>query len=168
MPPMTKSKNRNMTMTQTLQDSFTVKIKYLRPQAKETELLFATAGSAGLDLAACIEEKELLFTPDERIFIGTGIAMEITQQGFAGFVYSRSGLGTKQGLVVTQGVGVIDPDYRGEIMVSLHNISGQPQRITKGQRIAQLVFMPFARPKIVSARELTATQRGSGGFGSTG
>ena len=88
--------------------------------------------------------------------------------GVAGFVYSRSGLGTKDGLVVSQGVGVIDPDYRGEILVSLLNTSDQPRTVTRGQRIAQLVFQPVVRAQVIPQDSLSDTERVAGGFGHTG
>ena len=86
----------------------------------------------------------------------------------AAYVFSRSGLGTKDGLTVSQGVGVINPDYRGEIKVSLLNTSDKTRRITRGQRIAQLVFMPIFQAVINPVEELGSTDRGAGGFGSTG
>ncbi len=94
--------------------------------------------------------------------------MECTMPGVAGFVYSRSGLGTKEGLVVSQGVGVSDPDYRGEIVVSLLNTSDQPRTVIRGQRIAQLVFQPIVRAEILPVATLSDTTRGAGGFGHTG
>lgn len=145
-----------------------VKVKFLSSLCKPEELIYATPLSAGLDLKACIKEKELWFKPQEKKKIPTGIAIEITLPHIAGFVFSRSGLGTKEGLVVTQGVGVIDPDYRGEIFVSLYNLSSSPQKVTQGQRIAQLVFLPFFQAEIIPSTELSATKRGSGGFGHTG
>jgi dUTP pyrophosphatase len=86
----------------------------------------------------------------------------------AGFVFSRSGLGARQGLTVSQGVGVIDPDYRGEIIVSLLNTSGERRRIRRGERIAQLVLLPVFQAALVRAQELSDTSRGGGGFGHTG
>jgi dUTP pyrophosphatase len=88
--------------------------------------------------------------------------------GVAGFVYSRSGLGARQGLVVAQGVGVIDPDFRGEITVMLLNLSQEPRTVTQGMRIAQLVFQPVIPVHCIPVSELSPTERGAGGFGHTG
>lgn len=128
----------------------------------------ATMNSAGFDLRACIEQEEALITPGARLAVGSGIAVEPLAAGVAGFVFSRSGLGAVQGLTVSQGVGVIDPDYRGEIVVSLLNTSGEERRIKRGDRIAQLVFQPFFRPLLEITDKLGETARGAGGFGHTG
>ncbi|GAB7080244.1 dUTP diphosphatase [Megalodesulfovibrio paquesii] len=127
----------------------------------------ATQGSAGMDLRACIPAPVLL-QPGERRAMPAGIAMELTEAGLAGFVFSRSGLGARHGLVVAQGVGVIDPDYRGEIVVFLLNTSQEPRTVEPGERIAQLVIMPVRLPEIVIAEALNETTRGDGGFGHTG
>jgi len=145
-----------------------VKVKRLHPVAEEWDLAYATAHSVGLDLRACLDEEEAVIQPGGRLAVGTGIAIEILAPDTAGFVYSRSGLGTKTGLVVSQGVGVIDPDYRGEITVSLLNISSSRRRIHRGQRIAQLLFMPAFQARIQLAEELGETARACGGFGHTG
>ena len=131
-------------------------------------LAYATPCSAGVDLRACFSEKEISILPGERYAIPSGIAIEPAVCTVAGFVYSRSGLGTKKGLVVSQGVGVIDPDYRGEILVSLLNTSGEERVICQGERIAQLVFQPFYQAAFRQVEQLGTTERGSGGFGSTG
>jgi dUTP pyrophosphatase len=94
--------------------------------------------------------------------------MQIDSPGVAGFIFSRSGLGTKEGLVVSQGVGVIDPDYRGEIVVSLLNSSRKEKTIVRGQRIAQLVFLPIFQADFVPVTHLEKTERGDGGFGHSG
>ncbi|WP_243546449.1 dUTP diphosphatase [Pseudodesulfovibrio tunisiensis] len=145
-----------------------VKVKFLHEVWEENTLGYSTEHSAGLDLRACIDADEIEIGPGERAAIPAGIAIEIREPGIAGFLYSRSGLGTKEGLTVSQGVGVIDPDYRGEIKVSLLNTSGEKRRITRGQRIAQLVFMPCFQANILRSEELNSTDRGAGGFGSTG
>jgi dUTP pyrophosphatase len=145
-----------------------VNIKFLHEVWKEKKLAYATEYSAGLDLRACIETDELEINPGEKVAIPAGIAIEIREPSVAAYVFSRSGLGTKDGLTVSQGVGVIDPDYRGEIKVSLLNTSDQVRRITRGQRIAQLVFMPIFQAVINPVEELGSTLRGAGGFGSTG
>ena len=130
----------------------------------------ATVGSAGFDLAAALPENAPLIevAPGERVSIPTGIAIEPTQPGVAGFVYSRSGLGAVHGLVVAQGVGLIDPDYRGEIIVYILNTSTVTHRLRRGDRVAQLVFQPYYPPVWEVCETLGETTRGSGGFGHTG
>lgn len=125
-----------------------------------------TPGSAGFDLQAHIEAP-LMVAPGEWAMVPTGLAMEIPQ-GFAGMVFSRSGLGTKSNMVVAQGVGVIDSDYRGEVKVPLRNMGKEPYTLAPGQRIAQLVLLPVGLPQVQEAEDLSGTQRGGGGFGSTG
>ena len=130
----------------------------------------ATSGSAGFDLVAALPEDalEIEVAAGERVIIPTGIAIEPTRSGVAGFVYSRSGLGAVRGLTVAQGVGLIDPDYRGEIIVYILNTSSMPQRLRRGDRVAQLVFQPFYPPVWEVCEVLGETTRGSGGFGHTG
>jgi len=149
-------------------ESINVNVKFLHPMWDEYELEYATSHSVGLDLRACLDFETLEIGPGERSTIGTGIAIDVREPGVAGFLYSRSGLGTKEGLTVSQGVGVIDPDYRGEIKVSLLNTSGEKRRIRRGQRIAQLVFKKCYQATISAVDELTETERGAGGFGHTG
>ena len=126
----------------------------------------ATAGSAGYDLCACIEVP-CTIQPGERAVFPSGLAAEIPA-GTAGFVFTRSGLGIKKGIHVTNGVGVIDSDYRGEIHVGLHNLSAEPYTVQPGERIAQMIIMPYFAPVIEEVTSLTETDRGAGGFGSTG
>lgn len=145
-----------------------VKVKFLHTVWNENDLAYGTSHSVGLDLRACFDEEYLEIEPGGRAAIPSGIAIEVCQPGVAGFVYSRSGLGTKEGLTVSQGVGVIDPDYRGEIKVSILNTSGEKRRIRRGQRIAQLVFKTCYQANIIPSEELTPTDRGAGGFGHTG
>lgn len=145
-----------------------MKVKYLHDVAKNSPLNYSTASSAGIDLRACFDQDFQEIAPGNRFSFHTGIAIEICSKGIAGFVYSRSGLGTKEGLTVSQGVGVIDPDYRGEIIVSLLNTSNEIRRVERGQRIAQLVLMPYYHASIITAEKLTETKRGDGGFGHTG
>lgn len=128
----------------------------------------ATATSVGIDLRACFAEEEINLGSGARAAIPSGVVIEPVVPGLAGFVYSRSGLGAKHGLVVAQGVGVIDPDYRGEIMVWLLNTSQKTMTVKRGERIAQLVFQPYMRPLICRKEQLSETSRGSGGFGHTG
>ncbi|MBQ4269312.1 MAG: dUTP diphosphatase [Clostridia bacterium] len=122
--------------------------------------------AAGADLYALLDEP-LTFMPGETKFVKTGLSMEIPE-GYAGLVYARSGLACKRGLAPANKVGVIDSDYRGEVMVALHNHSGVTQKIESGERIAQLVVAPFLKAEYFEADELSETARGVGGFGSTG
>ncbi|MBI9078202.1 MAG: dUTP diphosphatase [Pseudodesulfovibrio sp.] len=145
-----------------------VNVTFLHEVWNENELAYATEHSAGLDLRACIDTDSLEIGPGEKTAIPAGVAIEIREPSVAAYVFSRSGLGTKDGLTVSQGVGVIDPDYRGEIKVSLLNTSDKVRRITRGQRIAQLVFMPVFQAVINPVETLGSTERGTGGFGSTG
>ncbi|MBF0480175.1 MAG: dUTP diphosphatase [Desulfovibrionaceae bacterium] len=150
-----------------------VKVKIVSPLWRqslgsgELPLAPATQGSAGADLRAAVAEA-VTIAPGGRAKIPTGLAIEICAPGLAGFVFSRSGLGAKHGLTVAQGVGLIDPDYRGEIIVWLLNTSGEPRTVSPGERIAQLVVMPYAAAQFVLADELGDTCRGEGGFGHTG
>lgn len=127
---------------------------------------YATECSAGADLYACINDV-LKIMPGESKFINTGIAMEIPN-GYAGFIYARSGLASKKGLAPANKVAVIDSDYRGEIIVVLHNHSNEERYIEPGERIAQLVIAPFLQGEFNEVLELSNTSRGNGGFGSTG
>ncbi len=145
-----------------------VKIKFLHPVWQEQGPARATDHSAGIDLRACIDQEHVDVLPGQRFPFPSGIAIEICSPGVAGFVFSRSGLGAKDGMTVSQGVGVIDPDYRGEIIVSLLNTSESVRRITRGQRIAQLLFLPYYVARVLPVAELSATARGAGGFGHTG
>ena len=122
--------------------------------------------AAGADLYACMEE-EVTLAPGETKLIHTGIAMEVPV-GYAGLIYARSGLATKRGLAPANKVGVVDSDYRGEIMVALHNHSTTPQTVAPGERIAQMVIAPFLCADFEEKQELSDTVRGEGGFGSTG
>ena len=123
--------------------------------------------AAGADLYACTNGETVTFAPSETKLIKTGIAMEIPE-GYAGLIYARSGIANKRGLAPSNKVGVVDSDYRGEIMVSLHNHSLTEQSITDGERIAQMVIAPFLKVEYTEVQELTDTARGEGGFGSTG
>lgn len=125
-----------------------------------------TVGSAGYDLRA-ITDNPVRILPGETAMIHTGIAVEIPKWHF-GAIFARSGMATKRGLRPANAVGVIDSDYRNEIMVALHNDSGDEQVIYDGDRIAQLVFLPFVAFDFVESQELYDTVRGLGGFGSTG
>lgn len=122
--------------------------------------------AAGADLYAVCDE-ELIFQPNETKFVKTGLAMEIPE-GYAGLIYARSGLACKRGLAPANKVGVVDADYRGEVMVALHNHSDKEQRVAPGERIAQLVVAPFLKASFEETQTLNDTVRGEGGFGSTG
>ena len=122
--------------------------------------------SAGADLYAC-EGAEITVFPGETKLVHTGIAMEIPT-GLVGLIYARSGLASKKGLAPANKVGVIDSDYRGEIMVALHNHGSVAQTVSDGERIAQIVFAPFYAAEFNLVDELDETARGEGGFGSTG
>ncbi len=132
---------------------------------------YATPHAAGLDLRACFDASQHCLEPGERVLVPSGLAvqpMAKPQEHVAGFVYSRSGLGAKHGITVAQGVGVIDADYRGEIMIMLLNTSQKAYVIERGERVAQLVFQPIFRPAIRVQKELDSSLRGAGGFGHTG
>lgn len=122
--------------------------------------------SAGADLYSA-EEKDITIAPGEAKLIHTGIAAEIPE-GYVGLIFARSGLATKRGLAPSNKVGVIDADYRGEIMVSLFNQSAKDQTVEIGERIAQMVITPFLHAEYEMVDELSDTVRGTGGFGSTG
>ena len=142
----------------------TVRVKKLNEKA-----ILPTYGSeaaAGADLYACLEAP-ITIEPGETAWIGTGIALEVPQ-GCAGLVYARSSLGTKRGLAPANKVGVVDSDYRGEIRVVLLNHGKVSQTVEHGERIAQFVITPVLTPVYEEAEELSNTQRGVGGFGSTG
>ena len=127
----------------------------------------ATEGSAGLDLAACMDEP-VTIAPRALVRIPTGIAIALPSPDYVALVFARSGLGIKHGVSLSNGVGVIDSDYRGEIAVGLTNLSDTPYTIQPGDRIAQLVVVPVALPELVWTQDLEVTGRGAGGFGSTG
>lgn len=141
-----------------------IRVKKLHEKA-----ILPTYGSeeaAGADLYACLEEP-VTIGPGETKWLPTGIALEVPK-GCAGLVYARSSLGTKRGLAPANKVGVIDSDYRGQIMVVLHNHGREAQTITCGERVAQLVITPVFTPGFTEVSELPDTIRGAGGFGSTG
>ena len=135
---------------------------------KENALL-PTRGSeyaAGYDLYACLEE-DVLIAPGQTVKIGTGLAVAVPE-GFFGAVFARSGLASKEGLRPANCVGVCDSDYRGEYIIALHNDSGMERTVRHGDRIAQLVILPFLPAKFEECDSLPETARGAGGFGSTG
>lgn len=140
-----------------------INIKKLNQKA-----MLPTRGSkyaAGYDLYACIDEK-VTVEAGQSVKVPTGLAIEIPM-GYAGLIYARSGLATKKGLAPANKVGVCDSDYRGEYIVVLHNHSDKPVDIEPNERIAQLVVTPFLSVEFKEVEELTSTERGAGGFGST-
>lgn len=141
-----------------------IRVKRLKPNA-----ILPTYGSeraAGADLYACLDG-EVTIAPGQTVFIPTGLAMEIPA-GCAGLIYARSGIACKRDLAPANKVGVIDSDYRGEFIVALHNHGSQPQIVSPGERIAQLVITPVLTPMYDEVEVLSDTQRATGGFGSTG
>lgn len=142
-----------------------IKIKKLDENAKIPT--YGTKFSAGADLHACTKDI-VMIRPGETKFVSTGLAMEIPH-GIVGLIYARSGLACKKGLAPANKVGVIDPDYRGEIMVAIHNHSKvHTSEICNGDRIAQMVFAPYVFADFHEIQNLEDTERGDGGFGSTG
>ena len=127
---------------------------------------YGSAEAAGADLYACLDS-DVVIEPGKTVFVPTGIAMAVPR-GYAGLIYARSSMGAKRGLAPANKVGVIDSDYRGEVMVALHNHGGEPQTVCHGERIAQLLVAPVLAPAFEEAEELDDTARGAGGFGSTG
>jgi len=142
------------------------KINIKKLNEKATIPTYGSEYAAGADLYALLDE-DLTIAPSKTVLVHTGIAMEIPK-GYAGLIYARSGLASKRGLAPANKVGVVDADYRGELMVALHNHSDEPQTITNGERIAQLVITPFLKGLFNEVDELDKTVRGAGGFGSTG
>ena len=146
-----------------------LKLKPLSPKlGKEIPLpAYATAGSAGMDLRACIDEP-LTIQPMERVKVPAGFAISLPGPEYVALIFARSGLGIKSGITLPNCVGVIDSDYRGEIIVALTNLSKEAYTIQPGDRVAQLVIMPVAQANITVTDTLDDTERGAGGFGSTG
>ncbi len=141
-----------------------VAVKKLRPNAKLPT--YGSEYAAGADLYACLDTP-VTIQPHETFLVPTGLSLELPA-GWAGMVFARSGMATKRDLAPANKVGVIDCDYRGEVMVSLHNHGTKPQTIEPGERIAQLVILPYLTAAFFEADELSETVRGEGGFGSTG
>ena len=141
-----------------------IRVKKLHPQAILPT--YGSAEAAGADLYAFLET-DVTICPGETVLIPTGLGMELPK-GYAGLIYERSGRGVKRGLSPANKVGVIDSDYRGEFMGALHNHGAVPQTIRHGDRIAQLLITPVITPGFTEASTLSDTDRGIGGFGSTG
>ena len=146
-----------------------LKIKALSPKiGKDIPLPFyATPGSAAMDLHACMEQA-VVIPAGGRAVIPTGIAIALPSAGYVALVFARSGLGIKHGIAPANCVGVIDSDYRGEILVGLQNSGGTDFTIQPGDRIAQLMITPVVQASVQMVDDLDQTQRGAGGFGSTG
>lgn len=142
-----------------------LKIKKLSPNAILPT--YGSAGAAGADLYALPEGDPIVIAPGQTAFIHTGLSMAIPE-GYVGLNFARSGLAAKRGLAPANKVGVIDSDYRGELMVALHNHGDTPQTIEPGDRVAQFVIVPVITARFTEVDSLDETERGSGGFGSTG
>lgn len=143
----------------------TLKIKKVREEAKIPTR--ATSGSAGLDLYACIDEP-ITLNKGDKVVIPTGIAIGLADPHYAAFIHSRSGLAVKHGIALLNSVGVIDSDYRGEVCVGVIKLTEEPYTIQPFERVAQMVIKPVELPGIVEVQDLDNTERGAGGFGSTG
>lgn len=147
--------------------SLSVDFKILNPLIKEHLPKYASDGSAGLDLRACIEHVQTL-NPGETFLIPTGISIFIKDPNYAGLILPRSGLGHKHGIVLGNLVGLIDSDYQGELLISCWNRGGKSFLINPLERVAQLVIVPVAQAKFNLVDDYVETERGEGGFGSTG
>ncbi len=141
-----------------------LRIKKLDERA--TTPTYGTEYSAGADLYSMVGD-EITVEPHKTVLVHTGLAVEIPE-GYAGLIFARSGMACKRGLAPANKVGVIDADYRGEVMVALHNHTDAPVTVEGGERVAQLSIVPFLKAEFVEAEELSDTVRGEGGFGSTG
>lgn len=141
-----------------------VRVKKIRPGAILPS--YGSESAAGADLYACMDA-DARIAPHETLMVPTGLCMEIPE-GYGGFVHARSGIASKRGLAPANKVGVIDSDYRGEVIVALHNHSDAPQTVGKNERIAQLVIAPYLKAEFTESEDLSDTARGTGGFGSTG
>ena len=146
-----------------------LKIKALSPKlGKEIPFpTYATPGSAGMDLRACIDAG-VTVRPGEQALIPTGLAISLPSADYVALLYARSGLAIKHGLSPANCVGVIDSDYRGEVVVALRNYGKEPYTVEPGERIAQMVVTPVVQATVTVVEELDDTARGAGGFGSTG
>ncbi len=146
-----------------------VRIKYIsdQPDARPSPPVYATPGAAACDLCARIDAP-LTIEPGALLSVPTGIAIALPSPDAVALVFARSGLGVRHGIALSNGVGVIDSDYRGEIRVGITNLSRETYTVKPGERIAQLCFLPVCRAVFEECAELGDTERGSGGFGSTG
>ncbi|NOQ81685.1 MAG: dUTP diphosphatase [Methylophaga sp.] len=146
-----------------------IQLKILDPRLGDTIELpdYATPGSAGLDLRACLEDS-ITVSPGETVLIPTGLAIHIDDSSLAAVLLPRSGLGHKHGIVLGNLVGLIDSDYQGQVFVSCWNRSQTPFEIVVGERIAQMVFIPVVQVAFEQVDEFSSSERGTGGFGHTG
>ena len=143
-----------------------VKIKLSRGMSAPE---YATSGSAAVDLRAALEENEVVtILPGERALIPTGISISPESSDVVAILAGRSGLGVKKGVTLANGIGVIDSDYRGEVCVALINRGSEPFEVRRGDRIAQMMFMPVLHASFLQTDDLDETERGTGGFGHTG
>lgn len=145
----------------------TIDIKILDPRMKECLPAYATSGSAGLDLRACIEAP-LTLEPGQTVLVPTGLAIHVADPGYAAMILPRSGLGHKNGIVLGNLVGLIDSDYQGQLMVSTWNRGNQAFTLQPLDRLAQLVIVPVLQVGFNVVDEFASSERGAGGFGSTG
>ena len=143
-----------------------MKVPFIKLHPNAVMPTYGSASAAGADLYA-LSEEEILIPAGKTVFVSTGIAMEIPE-GFVGLVFARSSMGAKRNLAPANKVGVIDSDYRGEIRVVLHNHGDTDQVVLPGERIAQLVIVPYLTAEFEECTSLSQTERGEGGFGSTG
>lgn len=163
--PIATIQNNTFTLD-TNKFNFYTKVKYKKLNDLAKEPTRGSADAAGYDLYAATNTP-IEVGPHMTVKIGTGLSFELPQYTFAA-IFARSGLATKQGLRPANCVGVCDSDYRGEYIVAIHNDSGTPQKIQPGDRIAQMILLPYIPMQLEESEELTDTERGSGGFGSTG
>ena len=143
-----------------------MKIRIKKLNEKAIVPTYGSEYSAGADLYALLDSATEI-RPHETVFVHTGISVEIPE-GYCGLIFARSSMGAKRGLAPANKVGVIDSDYRGEVMVALHNHGKVPQTVEHGDRVAQMVFVPYYTAEFLQVNELDSTVRGEGGFGSTG
>jgi len=144
-----------------------IDVRILDPRLHDSLPQYATAGSAGLDLRACIADP-LVLNPGEAQLIPTGMAIHLDDAGFAALILPRSGLGHRHGIVLGNLVGLIDSDYQGQILVSCWNRGVEPFTIAPLERIAQMVVVPVVQARLNIVDDFAASERGAGGFGSTG
>lgn len=145
----------------------TIDVKILDPRMKEQLPAYATSGSAGLDLRACIDGP-LTIRPGETVLVATGLAIHISDPGYAAMILPRSGMGHKHGIVLGNLVGLIDSDYQGQLMVSTWNRGQTEFVLNPMERLAQLIIVPVMQVEFNVVEEFDSSQRGAGGFGSTG
>ena len=141
-------------------------INFIKLNHNAKEPVCGSVYSAGYDLSAAIDAP-ITIAPHQTIKIPTGLAIELPENTFGG-IYARSGIANREGLAPANKVGIVDSDYRGEVIVALHNHSDEYRIVEPGQRIAQLIIQPYIRAKFTEAKTLNETDRGTGGFGSTG